>query len=152
MSIQIDNRWKYDYLNTIGKVHNVLINWLEKFSVDSDSTTWDTEGHMVDIKGLAGHIQREGLIHPGTIEVSRETKHARLVAGNHRIKAMHDELQKAYFPVYVVIRDKFDDDLGAGITQEDNLLNIVDETKGDVIVAPQEVFADIAELVKNGNL
>ena len=151
MSIHIEQRWKYDYLNTIGKVHIVLISWLERFSTGLDTETWDTEGNMVDINGLVDHIQREGLLHPGTVEVSRETKCVRLIAGNHRIQAMA-KLQKSHFPVYVVIRDKFEDDLGAGINQSDNLLNIVDKTSGDVIASPQSVFIDIEKSVNTGML
>jgi hypothetical protein len=149
MAIKINHRWKYDYLAITGRVETIYISWISQFSINNTKTTTDTEGNIVNISDLVFHIQKEGLIHPGTIEVSRKTKRARLIAGNHRIQAF-DEIGIISFPIYVVIVDEFNDSYGEGVECAENLLNIVDDTVGDVVSCPSNVFKDLHERKKAG--
>lgn len=152
MIARINDRWQYDYIALSGRVERLYIDWIKQFCIPNPSkTTYDSEGNVVDLIKLAHHIQKEGLIHPGTIEVSRKTKKARLIAGNHRIQA-YEEMQLVSFPVYVVVVDDFDDNNGEGVDCSSNLLNIVDDTVGDVIAKPSDVFKDIRDKKEKGYL
>jgi len=147
--IKIINRWKYDYLNITGKIEMVPVSWLTPLMLDNvDTHTTDTDGRPVDLDGLAEHIMHEGLIHAGVIEVSRATKHARLIAGNHRIQV----LDMAYFPVYTIFKDEFVDFFGDGADQSSNLTSLIDHTIGEVLEAPSKVFLDIQKLVYSNSL
>lgn len=147
--IKIVDRWKYDYLNVTGKIEIVPVSWLEKFMLeDNDPTTTDTEGRIVDLDGLAEHITREGLHHAGVIEINRTTKHARLIAGNHRIQV----LDMVHFPVYNIFKDKFTDSLGDGIDQSENLTSLIDRTVGEVVEPPSKVFLDVQKMAYSNML
>lgn len=151
---KIKECWRYDYLAVSGKVELVPVSWLKELMLDPKiytPTTVDTDGNLVGLADLQKHLEKEGLFHAGVVEVSREGKTARLVAGNHRIQVF-ENMGISYFPIYVVVRDAFDDGLGNGIEISENLTDLIERTVGDVIEAPSKIFRDIMDLKYKGFL
>jgi hypothetical protein len=144
MNKKFEHRWKWDFLNIIGKVELVPVSWLMPYMISNPAyKTTDTHGNPVDLKELKAHIFAEGLHHSGVIEVNRQTKIARIVAGNHRLM-IAEELIMPYFPFYVIIRDVSNLNLEGGIDSTYNVTSVVDATVGDVVETPSNVFVDLA--------
>lgn len=137
-----ENRWRWDYLNNRNIIEMVPISWLEDYMIPKpDYQTTDTHGNEVDDKKLQEHILEEGLQHAGVIEVSRSTGKARIIAGNHRLRAAMS-LNHSYFPFYVVIIDEFYNPEYEGKTPKNLAANML-QTNGMVVAAPSQVFGDL---------
>jgi hypothetical protein len=145
------HHWMWCYLGVIGKIEWVPIPWLVRLAFrNSSPVTTDSEGRIVDVAQLSSQIRRDGLLHAGVVEVNRRTRKARLIAGNHRIKAF-EACGAKFFPVYTMITDRFDrygDE--PGVDQSTNLSERVNATAGDTVEAPSKVFLDLARMKEQG--
>ncbi len=133
------HHWALDYIGLSGVVEFVPIDWLRKLSPRQvDPHTEISPGVFGDIAALTAGLQTDGLLFPGVIEVSRETKKARLIFGNHRLLVFKDLGYKT-FPVYAAVVDKFEITPGESGFQV-GLKSLPGRTGALYIVKPSEIL------------
>ena len=121
------------------------LEWINEIKLPNPSElAQDSLTNPLTVEQLADDIREVGWLHPTVIEVERKTKHARFVAGNHRIQAA-SLLGMTHIPVYVAIIDEFDLDFEdfKGVNMAHNLTGIEERTVGFCIESPSKVFRDL---------
>jgi len=142
----IEHRWKSGYMAIAGKTELLPIEWVNELTLPNRSEhAEDTLFNPMSMVEFAEDIKTNGLQHEAVIEVSRESRMARLIAGNHRIQVLEQE-GETHIPVYAVIVDEFDFSHERSDGYEVALTDLVDRSRGFCVESPSKIFRKMSNL------